>query len=305
MLKEKEGEMIKRLANRAIKDEQGQAFILVLILLFVGGLIISPLLSYMSTGLKVGQMHEEKMERFYAADAGVEDALYKIIKDDPVLPQNLGESYPYDIADVNGKSVHVEIVLEEDIEQFLENLLGGDAGVHELWTAVVDYEEEVGEYTVAVIYSGTAANKKIAGVGAWFRGDYTLEELVIGEGGMNDEYPPNSCELRRYRGGTAFIWRWESPTLRPEFGFQPAKFERFLKFKYELDIIPVLNVGWVEVGSRDVGIVPTAVTFGTYKVIATATDSATGEQTVVTAYTAWVTDDTGTHVNILSWETNP
>ena len=297
---------MRRIIKKPIKEEKGSAFILVLIFLLVGGLVTAPLLSYMSTGLLAGQMHEARMDGLYAADAGVEDALYKIMSNDASLPQNLGESYPYDIADVNGNSVHVEIVLEETINEFLENLLGGDAGVHEDWTAVVDEDLPAGEYTITVSYAGAAANKKIDGVGAWFRGDYTLEELVSGIGGMNDTYPPDVdiSEVSPYRGGTAFIWRWPSGH-GPEFGTQPGIFDRFLTFKYDPDIIPVLYVGWVEVGSMDIGTVPTAVTFGTYKVIATATDSATGEQTVVVAYPSWISDEEGTHVDILAWEINP
>jgi len=295
---------MRRIIKKPIKEEKGSAFILVLIFLLVGGLIIAPLLSYMSTGLLAGHMYEEKMDALYAADAGVEDALYKIMSNDASLPQNLGESYPYDIADVNGNSVHVEIVLEETINEFLENLLGGDAGVHEDWTAVVDEDQPEGEYTITVNYDGAAANKKIDGVGAWFRGDYTLEELVYNIGAMNDTYPIDSFEVSPYRGGTAFIVRWAGGQ-GPEFGTQPGEWSRYLTFTYNPDIIPVLYVGWVEVGSADIGTIPTAVTFGTYQVIATATDSATGEQTVVAAYPTWVSDDEGTHVDILAWEINP
>ena len=302
------GKMMKTVLKKLVRDEEGQAFILVLIFLLVGGLIIAPLLGFMSTGLKVGQMHEEKMEGFYAADAGVEDALYKMMNDDPLLPQNLGESYSYDIAvDVNGNSVHVEIVLEETVNEFLENLLGGDAGTHEDWAAVVDDEQPAGEYTITIFYTGASANKKIDGIGAWFRGDYTLEELVSGGMGNNmyDDFPPNSFELLSFRGGTAFLWRWEPPVEKPNFGTNPGIFDRFLTFKYDPAIIPILYIGWAEVGSEDVGTIPTAVTFGTYQVIATATDSTTGEQTVVAAYPTWVSDDEGTHVDILAWEINP
>ncbi len=299
------GKMIRNELNKLVKEEKGQAFILVLILLLVGGLIIAPLLGFMSTGLLAGQMHEAKMDELYAADAGVEDALYKIMSDDVLLPQNLGDSYPYDIADVNGKSVHVEIVLEETINEFLENLLGGDAGTHEDWTTVIDDEQPAGDYTITVNYAGAAANKKIDGVGAWFRGDYTKEELIDDDTeAMNYTYPIDSFEVRPYRGGTAFIIRWGSGQ-GPEFGTQPEVWSGHLTFRYDPDIIPVLFVGWVEVGSADIGTLPTEVTFGTYKVIATATDSATVEQTVVVAYPTWISDDEGTQVDILSWEIDP
>ncbi|MCL0084398.1 hypothetical protein M1N82_02525 [Dehalococcoidia bacterium] len=78
--------------NKSIRDEKGQAMILVLILLLVGGLIIAPLLGFMSTGLMAGQTLENKMKEFYAADAGIEYGLWKLTKgqdtwDEAFLPQ--------------------------------------------------------------------------------------------------------------------------------------------------------------------------------------------------------------------------
>ena len=51
---------------------------LVLVLLVVGGLILAPLLGLMSTGLMAGQVYEKKTDELYAADAGVEDAMWRI-----------------------------------------------------------------------------------------------------------------------------------------------------------------------------------------------------------------------------------
>ncbi len=301
---------MKNVLKKLVRDEEGQAFILVLIFLLVGGLIIGPLLGYMGTGLLAGQMHEEKMEGLYAADAGIEDALYKIMTNDPDLPTVLGASYPpYFIADVNGHRVDVEIVLEEDVDQFLIELLGGDAGVHDEWTLIVDIDLEPGEYTMSVTYSGAAANKKIDGVGAWFRGtDYVCTNDSAGEAlvvpvipDMNDDYPNDIFTTEEYRGGTVFKWSWTAAD-RPV--FQPDE-TRTQTFTYIPEEIPALAVAWVEVGSEDVGTVPTSVTFGTYKVIATATDIATGEQTVVVAYPAWQDGGGLNAVDILAWEINP
>ena len=38
-----------------IRDEKGQAMVLVLILMLIGGLIVAPLLGFMSAGLKAGR----------------------------------------------------------------------------------------------------------------------------------------------------------------------------------------------------------------------------------------------------------
>lgn len=101
---------MKMIMKGAIRDQKGAAVLtLVLILLVVGGLILAPLLGLMSTGLVSGQVYEEKMDLYYAADAGVEDAIWKIQYDPP-------GSYPYPYAEpltVNGKSVNITVDRED------------------------------------------------------------------------------------------------------------------------------------------------------------------------------------------------
>ena len=94
---------MKRTLNKLIRGEKGQALIIVLILLLLGGLIIAPLLGFMSTGLKAGQVFEVKMNGLYAADAGIEDACWKLMNGevpDAVIPF-------CNLTDVNGMDVEV------------------------------------------------------------------------------------------------------------------------------------------------------------------------------------------------------
>lgn len=73
---------MKIAVRRLIREEKGQALVLVLVLLIVGGLVIAPLLDFMGTGLKVGkEVYENKMYETYAADAGVEDGLWQVKHD--------------------------------------------------------------------------------------------------------------------------------------------------------------------------------------------------------------------------------
>jgi len=95
--------------KKAMRDEKGAALVLTLVLLLVGGLVIAPLLGFMGTGLIAGQVHERRMDELYAADGGVEDAIWMIQNAPP-------SSYPYSYPDsltINGKSVHVEIDREQ------------------------------------------------------------------------------------------------------------------------------------------------------------------------------------------------
>jgi Tfp pilus assembly protein PilX len=91
--------------RRLIRNEKGYILLLALLVLLVVGLISGPLLSYMVSGLRAGHTFETGAAELYAADAGVEDAVWRI--------PNVGlcPGYPsttYNITDVNGKSVEVQ-----------------------------------------------------------------------------------------------------------------------------------------------------------------------------------------------------
>jgi len=60
------------------RKQNGHVFITALIILVLGTLMLTPLLAFMSTGLKTGQAFEEQTDLLYAADAGIENALWQI-----------------------------------------------------------------------------------------------------------------------------------------------------------------------------------------------------------------------------------
>jgi Tfp pilus assembly protein PilX len=103
------------------RGQKGQALILALILLVIGGLIMAPLLAYMSTGVVAGGAYEKKAAELYAADAGAQDAVWKIQHQDQVDEVKYlycgggNNTYSYNIADVNGKSVAVTITYVSNI----------------------------------------------------------------------------------------------------------------------------------------------------------------------------------------------
>ena len=125
------GEARKIDVKRLIRDEKGQALVMVMILLLVGGLITAPLLSNVGTGLRTGEVYERRTVELYAADAGVEDAIWKIQNSDGYLPCSPGSpSRNYTITDVNGKSVAVDITSEYAVEgmTFTYRVLSTSAG---------------------------------------------------------------------------------------------------------------------------------------------------------------------------------
>ncbi|UCG55220.1 MAG: hypothetical protein JSV32_03120 [Dehalococcoidia bacterium] len=60
------------------QNESGWALVLTIALLGLGSLMLTPLLAYTGTGLETEVTFENKTEELYAADAGVEDAIWHI-----------------------------------------------------------------------------------------------------------------------------------------------------------------------------------------------------------------------------------
>jgi len=97
--------------KKLVRDEKGAAMFLVLILLLIGGLIATPLLAHMGTGLIAGEVYEKRTAELYAADAGVEDAIWRIQSNNLTFDEdNHAHLGPLT---VNGRSVEVEIYRED------------------------------------------------------------------------------------------------------------------------------------------------------------------------------------------------
>ena len=143
---------MKSMMKRTAKDEKGSALPLVLVLLVVGGLVLTPLLGLMSTGLVAGRVYEEKMDSYYAADAGVEDAIWKIKYEPPEWQPNDDppNSYVYEYPEpliVDGRGLDVVIYKYDWDETCGENL------TYRIISTVITDDSSGG---TAAIFSGTA-----------------------------------------------------------------------------------------------------------------------------------------------------
>ena len=72
---------LNRLMQRINRDESGIALVMAMVALLLGALMITPTLSYMVTALKSVDIHERKTHELYAADAGIEYAIWCIKND--------------------------------------------------------------------------------------------------------------------------------------------------------------------------------------------------------------------------------
>ena len=95
--------------KKVILDESGLVLVWTLVILGIGALLIPPLLSYINTNLLASRTIEEGLREQYAADAGVEYALYRLANDDDVPFDN--EPIP---TAVNNMPVTVTVESEGD-----------------------------------------------------------------------------------------------------------------------------------------------------------------------------------------------
>jgi cytoskeletal protein CcmA (bactofilin family) len=92
---------MKNTMKLAMRDEKGKVVIMALVLLVVGGLVLTPLLGLMSTGLASVQLYDKKMQEYYAADSGMELGIL-------ALPDGTVEPFQFNECDV-------EVMIGEEV----------------------------------------------------------------------------------------------------------------------------------------------------------------------------------------------
>jgi cytoskeletal protein CcmA (bactofilin family) len=137
--------------KKLVRDEKGRAMLVTLILLVFGSLILTPLLGLMSSGLVAGQVYEKKTDELYAADAGVEYAIWH-------LQQGGGTDATLELT-LNGKNVTVQI----------------DELPHECYESAV---YEIISTATSVDGSRTSVTADVTNITVYYEGD---KELYSGE----------------------------------------------------------------------------------------------------------------------------
>ena len=102
---------MRRLSN----SEKGQALPLALIILSIGALLVGAFLSYTSTNLIASRIRERIVEGQYAADAGVEDAIWNLLYGDfPTILTDPEDSISYTLdKSINGLTTNVTVTRKE------------------------------------------------------------------------------------------------------------------------------------------------------------------------------------------------
>ncbi len=277
--------------RRLIENEKGQAFVVVLGLLILGGLAIVPLLAYVNTGLRAGQSYMKQIELDYSADAGLEDALWKANNEDiPLDPGDYVTEYVYNLPeDLNEKAVSVTIKQDWPLSGLETDAHGTTPPDCLLITGgIIDVGE--GEYKVQMSYDGSEGDLPVNRVAVWLPRGY---EYVGGSSyGITADDPTTS----NWRGGTALTWDFD-PAVNfadlpvpdpPGGGFTPGT-EYPATRKLYFNVTPVGERAggsycWVRTTNTGLYLAWETDCY-IYNINSTATDNVTGKSVTVSGYT--------------------
>ena len=276
------------------KSESGQALVWALILIGMGMVLLVPVLSLAGTSLRAAQIHEAKTLEFYAADAGMQDALSRIRLDDSEggfeLPQAFGDQVSYTLdEEINGRQVDVTI----ESVWLLNDMESADNGMmphQELAVVqnVAGMEGSGGTYNVELSYDGSAGMLKIERVAVWLPPGFSY--VAGSASGITTDEPDQVV----VRGGTSLMWDFQ-PRVKfedfplpedPEGGFTsgteyPAV--RQLNFEFTPAETPGGSFAWIRTNRSDIYLSWDNQS-ATYKITATATDLGTGKLATAEAY---------------------
>jgi hypothetical protein len=250
--------------NRLTRDEKGQALVGTLLLLLVGLLILTPTLDFMGTGIMGGHIYEQKIDEIYAADSGVEDALWNIRNDfvEALLGGGYNEydySTPYDYP-------YVLSVNDLDVVVTIQNIWipknipadpPPDAAearqiIEDEKLIIIGYPSSTeSTYTIKIVYDwDTTQNRdalKVKTIGLWVSPGFEY----AGDCSLESEPFYDDPVISLYKGGYSVVWTFASqPRLRD---FDPDTdltdpLVRTFTFKYTgpEGEIPELVSSWVD-----------------------------------------------------------
>jgi hypothetical protein len=180
----------RRTAKRLLRGQSGfSTLVTVLVIMALGAIVITPVLAFVVTGQRAGSVHKETTHRFYAADTGIQDGMWRVSSGDlPDEWKGTWDDAAYDDLvleyalpnQVNGNDVMVKIRAMWLLAG-LETPANGREPHGELVT--VSNITGAGHMQVVVV-ADSAGNYKLDRIGVWIPqgfeytvGSSTLEQL--------------------------------------------------------------------------------------------------------------------------------
>ena len=284
-----------RLLKRLRSSQKGQALIIVLALLAIGGLTIAVSLNYATTNLKGSRIVEEKMDGVYAAGAGVEYALWSLQKGLWSLPEGATTSNATP-GNINQMAVSIQAVNQGTFSLYAGELLE-EAAVWAGWVSVVGnivpVDGTTANYTITVTRDEDARGIiRLIEVGAALPAGYVYESgsAALFLENLSSTNPSSNGTTA---GGAQWVkWEWQ-PGQGPQITSVHTQGFR---------ITGTTSLGgayaWVQAQSQDIGIVG-EISGTRYKITATATRPGDGRTTAKIVATIIIV---GGDIEIMSWQ---
>jgi hypothetical protein len=282
---------MKKILNELVRNKKGQALPLVLCFMTLGALVIVPLLHYTHTGLKAGMSQTERTELSYAADAGIEHALWLVNTDNVSLdPYDYETEFAYSLPqDINGKAVTATVKQVWPLSG-LESDEYGTTAPSSLSASSGLVNEQEGEYQVQINYDGSEGDLPIDRVAVWLPPGF---EYVAGSSSGITTDNPTEVD---WKGGKVLTWDFQPPVNfldlplpePPEGGFTPAveyPASRYLIF----NVSPTgkaadSSYAWVRTTNSNLYLA-WETGYMINQISSTATDNTTGKSMTVKGYT--------------------
>lgn len=294
---------MKRRLIKVIKGESGQALPIVLTLLVLGGLLIAPSLSYAATSLNSGRVIEKNVNGLYAADAGVEYALWRLENAPPssypdiyLLPENVNQMQ----VDIQTEEIGTYTLYMGELVE-----VGEPPQIHYDYVTVdgetVWVEEaQAYKYTITVTWQPQEGYPTISleGIGVRLPVGYSYQAGSAHSfgGNLSTSEPVDTLD-----GAGAHLLHWEFGSPRPQVSQDNPTRTQALYITGEGELNG--DYTWVEGQPNAIGQVGEVIG-AFYRITATATHPEDGEITAeVVADVMWY-EQQG-EMRILLWEINP
>jgi len=175
-----------KLVKRMLRNEVGHALPMALVLLFLGGLFVVPVLVLMTTSLKANMVVEENTSELYAADSGVEYGFW-YVQDDVQnnggagLPAE-GEALPLDFPEATINDMTVEVTISnEGVDGYKITSAAGGTTI-ESYFDIIAVSSSVWDYAMAslggdIVLSGQSEidSDEVLGGDIYANGDIILQ----------------------------------------------------------------------------------------------------------------------------------
>lgn len=269
--------------RKKVMGEKGQALILVLVLLTIGSLLMTAMLGFMGTGATSGHVYHKKTAELYAADAGIEDAIWQIRYDhinNFTAPVNYS---PYDFTNVwpdsgvppiNNKPVAVTIknewmpsnIAAPDVTT-ATNIIEGDklvvtGSTVDTGLTADDGTTKISRYRMKITYYPSAGETMTVGtIGVWLPPGCSYFSDTSHKSNFEDPGYPAGCRVApdaplSWKGSESIIWDFISAPAFTDFsgycvtGTMPLIMDATFYFKPPQDQINLKPqaVSWIVPG---------------------------------------------------------